>query len=278
MGTDMRMARSLAQAAMGVALVLLVGACATVPETERSQLLLLSPSQEAQLGAEAFQEMRGELDLVDSGPQKAQVERIGRDIVRVAQERLAARGFESLDWSYHVADNEQANAFVLPGGKVVFNTGLLDLAQSDAEVAAVMGHEVAHVIARHAGERLSQGVLIRTGLNVAQAALSGQSTATRQATMAALGLGATVGVQLPFSRRHEAEADEIGLLLMAEAGYDPRSAIDFWQRMAEKGGDRPPEILSTHPGPQSRIEHLRELMPEALRVYRREATWSLGHG
>jgi len=269
MGTGKR----ILHAGLGAALTVVVAACATVPGTERSQLLLLSPSDEVQLGRQAFQQVREDLDLLESGPRKEQVERIGRDIVRVAAGQLAQRGFDDLDWEFHVADSDQVNAFVLPAGKVVFYTGLLDLAESDDEVAAVMGHEVAHVIARHAGERMSQNVLITTGLGAAQIALGGEDAGTRRATMAALGLGATIGVQLPFSRKHEAEADEIGLFLTARAGYDPRAAISFWERMAEDGGDRPPEFLSTHPGPQNRANRLRELMPEAMRIYRQEASF-----
>lgn len=258
--------RSLAAAAL--AIVLAGAGCATVPDTDRSQILLLSPEEEVRMGLHAYEEVRRELDMVESGPQKEQVERIGRRIVDAADRRLAARGFDSLDWEYNVVDDEQANAFVLPGGKVVFYTGLLDLAESDDEVAAVMGHEVAHVIARHAGERLSQNILISTGLGVAEAALSDSDSGTGRATMAALGVGAVVGVQLPFSRTHEAESDEIGLYLMAEAGYDPRAAVSFWQRMEERNDSGPPAFLSTHPAPADRIANLESLLPEAMEVYR----------
>lgn len=258
-------------AARRLAVVLLSGVlvavgCATVPDTERRQVLLLSPQDEIRLGLQAFEQVREELDLVEEGPEKEQVERIGERIVDAASDRLRDRGFDSLEWEFHVVEDEQINAFVLPAGKVVFYTGLLELADSDDEVAAVMGHEVAHVIGRHAGERLSQNILITTGLVAAQVALDTDTPRGRN-TMAALGLGAVVGVQLPFSRQHEAEADEIGLYLMAEAGYDPRAAVTFWQRMEEQGGARPPAILSTHPGPEQRIRRLNAIMPDAVAIY-----------
>ena len=253
--------------AVMAALLVLTG-CATVPDTDRRQILLLSPQDEIRLGLQAFDQVRDELDLVEEGPEKEQVERIGKRIVDVASDRLSDRGFDSLEWEFHVVEDEQINAFVLPAGKVVFYTGLLDLAESDDEVAAVMGHEVAHVIGRHAGERLSQNILITTGLVAAQVALDTDTPSGRN-TMAALGLGAVVGVQLPFSRHHEAEADEIGLYLMAEAGYDPRAAVTFWQRMEDKGGTRPPAILSTHPGPDQRIQRLNAIMPDAIARYER---------
>lgn len=241
--------------------------CATVPDTERRQVLLLSPQDEVRLGLQAFEQVRDDLDLIEKGPQKEQVERIGGRIVAVARDRLRDRGFDALDWEFHVVDDEQLNAFVLPGGKVVFYSGLLDLAADDDEVAAVMGHEIAHVIARHAGERVSQNVLITTGLGAAQVAMSDSDSGRGQATMAALGLGAVIGIQLPFSRTHESEADEIGLTLMAEAGYDPRAAVRFWRRMQEQSANGAPAFLSTHPAPRQRIDNLERLMPDAVAIY-----------
>lgn len=267
MGLTSRLAR---KCPLLFALTIVVAGCATVPDTDRRQVLLLSPQDEVRMGLQAFDQMREELDLMKAGPEKDQVERIGERIVTVARGRLQDRGFDALDWEFHVVEDEQLNAFVLPGGKVVFYTGLLELAASDDEVAAVMGHEIAHVVARHAGERLSQNVLITTGLTAAQIALADSDSASSRTTMAALGVGAVVGVQLPFSRTHEAEADEIGLVLMAEAGYDPEAALTFWRKMAEQGGGRPPAFLSTHPAPERRLEELERLMPQAKRIYRQQ--------
>lgn len=251
-----------------LALALGLAGCATVPETERRQLLLVDPEREVRMGAQAFEDISEELDFVESGPQVDQLERIGERIAAQAGPRLEERGYPDLDWEFKVVDDDQLNAFVLPAGKVVFYTGLMDLADSDAEIASVMGHEVAHVLARHSGERLSQNVLMTTGLVAAQIGTSGRDPDEQRAIMAALGVGATVGVMLPFSRQHESEADRIGLTLMAEAGYDPEAAVSFWQKMAdERDGGGPPTFLSTHPGPGDRITHLREHMPEARAIY-----------
>lgn len=249
-------------------LLALVSACATVPETERRQLLLLSPAAEVDLGLAAFDQVREDLEFVEEGPGVDMVRRTGERIVAVAQPMLEARGFGELEWEFLVADSEMLNAFVLPGGKVVFYQGMVEFLEDEDSVAAVMGHEVAHVVGRHGGERVSQNVLIQVGLIGAHIALASEEPGRREPVMAALGIGAVVGVQLPFSRAHEAEADEIGLTLMARAGYDPRAAVRVWERMDEQAETRPPEFLSTHPHPDRRAENLRALMPAALEEYR----------
>lgn len=247
--------------------LLLLAACATVPETERQQLMLLSPEAETDMGLSAFQQIRGELDLIEEGQEYEMLQRVGGRIADAAQPLLEQRGFGELDWEFHLADSDELNAFVLPGGKVVFYRGILPILEDEAGVAAVMGHEVAHVVARHSGERLSQHVLTDVSLTAAHAALGGADPGRRGTIMAALGLGAVVGVHLPFSRAHEQEADEIGLMLMARAGYDPRAAVGVWERMAEQAEARPPEFLSTHPHPERRAAYLEEIMPRALEEY-----------
>lgn len=249
-------------------LALMIAACATVPESDRQQLMLLSPEAETEMGLAAFQELREDLDLIQEGEDHERLQRVGRRIAEVAEPLLQERGFEALDWEFHLADADEPNAFVLPGGKVVFYKGILPILEDEEGVAAVMGHEVAHVIGRHSGERLSQHVLTDVSLTAAYAALGGQDASRRGNIMAALGVGATVGIHLPFSRAHEREADEIGLTLMARAGYDPRAAVRVWERMAEEGGARGPEFLSTHPAPENRAQNLQEMMPEALEEYR----------
>lgn len=260
--------RLFATVLLGAAAFTIAG-CATVPETERRQLLLLSPAAEVSMGLTAFDQIRGKLKFIETGPEYEMIQRTGRRIAVVAQPLLRQRGFGELNWQFHLADSDDMNAFVLPGGKVVFYRGLLPVLQDEAGVAAVMGHEVAHIVARHSGERLSQHVLTEISLTAAAAALGGADPGRRDNIMAALGLGAMVGIQLPFSRAHEREADEIGLLLMARAGYDPRAAVRVWERMAAESKRRPPEFLSTHPDPEARIAHLREVMPRALEEYRR---------
>jgi predicted Zn-dependent protease len=170
-----------------------------------------------------------------------------------------------LQWEFNVIESDEANAFCLPGGKVAVYTGILPLAQTEAGLAAVIGHEVAHAVARHAGERMSQALLVNLGLSVADISL--QNSQHRPLIMAALGLGANVGVLLPYSRKHEAEADEIGTRYMARAGYDPREAVLLWQRFAKAGGPRPPPFLSTHPAPESRAQELEGIAQRALKEY-----------
>lgn len=242
-----------------LALVLLAAACARTPYTNRSQLILVSDAESAQLGAQAFQEVLRESDVLRSGPAVEQVLRVGR--------RIAAASGLDADWRFAVIDDDQQNAFALPGGKVAVYTGLLEVTQSDAGLAVVLGHEIGHVVARHGAERMSQGLAAQLGGTALSIALGGGPNT--QAVMAAYGLGAEYGVLRPFGRGQEAEADEIGLIVMARAGYDPREAIPFWERMERSSGSRgrPPEFLSTHPSHGTRIELIREKLPEALRYY-----------
>ena len=178
------------------------------------------------------------------------------------RERIAAvSGHPEWDWQFTLFDNAEPNAFALPGGKVGVYTGLFKVAKNDAQLAAVMGHEVGHAIARHGAERMSHGILTQLG-GVAVGAATGS-----QAYVDLYSQAATLGVILPYSRGQESEADEIGLMLMAEAGYDPREAVKLWQNFEALGGERPPEFLSTHPAEGTRIERLQALMPEALEIY-----------
>jgi predicted Zn-dependent protease len=172
-------------------------------------------------------------------------------------------------WEFNlIEDDETVNAWCLPGGKVAVYTGILPYTRDENGLAVVLGHEVAHALAGHGNERMSQALLVNMGGIALSVALSQRPGETQQLFMAAYGLGASVGVLLPYSRLHENEADRIGLILMARAGYDPRVAVEFWQRMDEEGSARPPELLSTHPAPQSRIESLRAFVPEAMEHYR----------
>ncbi|HWP35796.1 MAG TPA: M48 family metallopeptidase, partial [Thermodesulfobacteriota bacterium] len=250
--------------AAGAAVPVLVAGCATVPETGRSQLILLPESQMVRLGAEAYREaLKGQ--KVSTDPEaNAMVRRVG--------ERIARASGRDYDWEFTVLDDPKTiNAFALPGGKVAVYTGILPVAQDDAGLATVMGHEVAHATARHGAERLSQGLVAQLALAGAGLTLQDKDPATRQAILAALGVGATVGVLLPFSRRQESEADRIGLRYMARAGYEPEAAVAFWERMeaATRGrGGRPPEFLSTHPSGPTRIAQLRAWLPEARAEFR----------
>jgi len=244
------------------------GGCNTVSGTKRSQLNVLSESDERELGEEAYQEALSEKGVkkVTSGPDYDRVQRVA-DRIEDASERLHAKAVRGFEWQWTVVnDDNMVNAWALPGGKSAVYTGMLRMAKSDDELAVVMGHEASHAIARHAGERISSNMVIQGALQGTSIALGDMSPAAQQATMAALGLGSNVGVLLPWSRMQESEADELGLLIAADAGYDPRSSIDLWTRMASQSG-APPEFLSTHPSENTRITRLQKMMPKAMKLY-----------
>jgi metalloendopeptidase OMA1, mitochondrial len=196
---------------------------------------------------------------------------VAERIIQAAKESEFSETAKSFNWEVTVIKDDQTkNAFALPGGKIAVYTGIFPEAENEAGLAAILGHEVVHALARHGSERMSQEVLAQAGLTAAAVGLgaSGAGPVTGQAAMAALGLGTKVGILLPYSRTHESEADSIGLLLAAKAGYDPREAVRVWQRMQQQSQGQPPEFLSTHPGHETRIERLQEAMPEALQIYR----------
>jgi predicted Zn-dependent protease len=242
--------------------------CATAPETGRSQLLLVDSAQEAKLGLQAFQEIKSETPISRDPKKNAQLQSVGKRIARVAKLPNARWEFVLFD------DPKQPNAFALPGGKVGIYTGILPITKDDAGLATVIGHEVAHAAARHGAERMSQGLAVQVGGGILSAALgaSGYGGATQDLAMQAYGVGAQLGVMLPYSRTQELEADRIGLLYMARAGFDPREAIAFWQRFQAykaKSGGRTPEFLSTHPLDNNRIAQLQKFLPQALAEYER---------
>lgn len=237
--------------------VMVLFACQTVPVTGRQQLMLLSAAEETRMGLSAYEQVLKEEKLSQDPQVNAMVGRVGRRIAEVANR-------PDFQWEFRVIEKDEANAFALPGGKVAVYTGILKYTQTEAGLAVVMGHEVAHALARHGGERMSQSMLAQLGLTVGDIALGGVNPTVMQAVNVAYG----IGVQLPFGRRQESEADHIGLVLMAKAGYDPNEAVPFWQRMSSgKTGNAPPEFLSTHPSGATRIRQLREWMPEALQYY-----------
>jgi predicted Zn-dependent protease len=244
-----------------VALLALAG-CATVPYTNRSQFIMLSESEDLQLGAAAFQQVLKESRIVRDPA-------ITTPVTRVAQRIATVANKPDYKWEFVVIDDPgQANAFCLPGGKIAVYTGIFPIARDEAGLATVIGHEVAHALARHGAERVSQGMAMQiVGVGVA-VATSGQSPATQRAIMQAYGLGSQVGVALPFSRSQESEADHIGIILMAKAGYDPETSIGLWQRMQQAERRSPPEWLSTHPNPSTRIQDLNQWMVEAKDYYR----------
>jgi predicted Zn-dependent protease len=231
--------------------------CVSVEGTNRRQFNVLSVEQERTMGEKAYVEMLAETRVVSSGPMVEQVNRVGARLAAATAQRHPVSA-SSMRWQFAVIADPEVNAWALPGGKCGVNVGLLEFVESDDELAIVMGHEIAHAVARHGGERISQSMAASI---VGELALGGLDPAVQQAVFAAYGLG----VALPFSRGHEREADRLGLMIAAEAGYDPRAAISLWTRMAAQGGGGP-EFLSTHPLPEARVEELQALIPEAEAV------------
>ena len=235
----------------------------TNPETGRSMRVAMSSEQEHALGLQSYREVLSQNDVVTSGREYDIVERVAR--------RLAAavgKAGEGFNWQVAVIRSPQVNAFCLPGGKIAVYTGILPIAETEEGLAAVMGHEMAHAIARHGSQRILRTSLAQTILAGAQMSFSDMDPNQRQMVIAALGAGAQYGVLLPFSREHETEADEMGVIYMARAGYDPTAAIMFWERMQQKaGGNQGPEFASTHPSNATRIAHLKEIMPRAQKEY-----------
>ena len=241
--------------------LLLLVACAKVPITNRTQLILLPRAFEMQLGASAY------LSILES-EKVSKNKHYARTVTRVGQRIAAVSHTPNLKWQYTVFDNDKlVNAFALPGGKIGVYTGMMPVAKTDAGLATVMAHEVAHATARHGGERLTLGILLEMGSAALASAMKKKDEKTQSRVLAAYGIGSTLVVALPFSRKQESEADRIGLIYMAKAGYDPREAIPFWERMGAAGRGAPPEFLSTHPGYRTRIKNLRKWMPEAMEYY-----------
>jgi predicted Zn-dependent protease len=243
---------------IGVLCVVGLWACQTAPITGRHQLILLSETEETRMGLTAYDQILKEEKLSQDAQINAMVRRVGERIARVAER-------PDFQWEFRVVEKDVANAFALPGGKVAVYTGILKYTQTEAGLAVVMGHEVAHALARHGGERMSQSMIAQLGLAAVQVGLQTSNPLILQGITAAYG----VGIQLPFSRKQESEADHIGLILMAKAGYDPRQAVPFWERMeGGKKGQGPPEFLSTHPSGNTRAKQLQGWMAEALQHYR----------
>lgn len=238
----------------------------TVPITGRKQLVDMSREQEAALGLQSYQEILSNEQVVTTGEGPEKVRRIAERLIQ-AISKLDPQADPGFEWEANVLQSDQANAFALPGGKIAVYTGIFPVAANTDGLAVVMGHEIAHAIARHGAERMAYQKLVQVGSVAAGVSTSDMSPQARQAVMAALGAGAQYGVLLPFSRDHETEADHMGLLFAAAACFDPREAPRLWERMGQLNkGNRPPEFASTHPANQSRIEQLEAWMPEALEV------------
>ena len=254
--------KSAAAAAIAVAIL---GACTTSP-TGRNQLNLLPSSQLDQMGAESWNQIRSQEPLLEDAEAEAYVQCITQALAEVVPEQ-----YHRDDWVVEIFDSETVNAFALPGGYIGVYVGMIRLAENQHQLAAVVGHEIGHVMAEHSNERVSQNLLMSGALVGAELAFSNRPASQRAMLMAAVGVGAQVGYVLPFSRRHESEADEIGLDLMAQAGFDPEQAPKLWQRMERLGGGGGPEFLSTHPAPSTRIRELSSQLPDVTPAFEARA-------
>ena len=251
--------KSILSLALGV--ILLAAGCATAPYTGRRQLLFGSEGSETRMGYQAFEQVKRQYRVSRDPNLNALVTQVGQRVAAAAQR-------PDYRWEFVVLEGKEANAFCLPGGKVGIFTGLLKYTQDEAGLATVISHEVAHALARHAGERLSQSTLAKAGGLGLGVALGGLGVGGGQAIMQGYNLSTQLGILLPYSRTQELEADRIGLILMAKAGYDPAQALEFWKRMMTKDkGARMPQVMSTHPNDAKRLQELQAFLPEARRYY-----------
>jgi predicted Zn-dependent protease len=252
-------------------------ACSTVPITERRQLSLIPQESVLQASFQQYGQFIQENELSDDTQMTRLVEQVGTDIQHAVEAYFREEGIadqlEGYKWEFNLVKGDQKNAFAMPGGKVVIFEGIMEIAEDEGGLATIMGHEIAHAVAGHGNERMSQQLATQLGGMALMVALSERPSQTQQLWMAAFGAGAQVGFLLPYSRMHESEADRLGLIFMAMAGYNPEHAVDFWQRMAaEKEGPSPPEFVSTHPADQTRIRQIQEWMPEAMAFYQQANT------
>lgn len=254
-------------------IVFLVISCTTVPVTGRKQLNLIPTESLLSTSLKQYDEFLKTHKLSTNQEQTRVVKSVGVRIQKAVEqyfmENNMSRKLEEYSWEFNLVESEDINAWCMPGGKVVVYTGILPYTRDETGLAVVMGHEIAHAIAAHGNERMSQMLAVTLGGVALAVATKEQPTETRRLWMAAFGAGATVGLILPYSRLHESEADRLGLVFMAMAGYDPNAAVAFWQRMSEKEGASPPEFLSTHPSDETRISNIKQLIPEAMQYYKK---------
>ncbi len=249
-------------------------ACSTVPITGRRHLELIPDASMLSMSTEQYNSFLKSNKISANKEQTQLVKRVGRNIQKAVEQYLAennlAQELKYYEWEFNLVESKEVNAWAMPGGKVVVYTGILPVAQNEKGLAVIMGHEIAHVVADHGNERMSQGLIVQFGGMALSTALANKPQQTRELWMQVFGAGAQYGVMLPYSRLHESEADHLGLIFMAMAGYHPNEAVDFWKRMAQmKGGQAPPEFLSTHPSDEKRIQDIRNLIPKAMFYYRK---------
>jgi predicted Zn-dependent protease len=253
--------------------LLLQNSCTQVALTGRKQLNFVPDSMMNSMSLQSYKEFLNTSKLSTDARQTRMVKDVGAKIQKAvekycAENNLSSR-IRSYQWEFNLVEDPNVNAWCMPGGKVVVYTGLMPVAQNEAGLAVVMGHEIAHAIARHGSERMSQGLLVEFGGMTLSEAIANKPEQTKNLFMKSYGLGTQVGVLLPYSRVHESEADRMGLIFMAMAGYNPNEAVNFWERMAAASkGQKPIELLSTHPADSTRINNIKRLIPEAMKYYK----------
>lgn len=250
----------------------LLSSCGSVPLTGRKQILLVSDSEVFQAGLTQYKEYIASSTLSTDASASAVVKSVGRKMADATEKYLKANGLQSelsnFEWEFNLVKDSQVNAFCMPGGKIVVYEGLLSVAQTEEELAVVIGHEIAHAVAKHSNERMSQQIMSQYGMSILSQALSKKSAIVQNTAVSVFGLGAQVGFMLPYSRKHEYEADYMGIVFMELAGYDSSSAVDFWQKMASlsSGTKSTSDFLSTHPSDSKRINQLQARIPEAKKI------------
>ncbi|MDP4210946.1 MAG: M48 family metallopeptidase [Bacteroidota bacterium] len=255
-----------------IAVLLLISACSTVPITGRRQLDLVPASQVISLSFDSYQQVLKDNKLSTDAKQTAMVKNVGVRIQKAVEEYMAQNNLSSrldgFQWEFNLIESTAVNAFCMPGGKVAFYTAIMPICKDETGIAVVMGHEVAHAIANHGGERMSQGLIQQMGGSALSAALKNKPQATQDLALSAYGAGSNLFGILPYSRLQESEADKLGLIFMAMAGFDPREAPNFWVRMSSGKTQSTPEFLSTHPADETRIKGLNDYMTVALKYYK----------
>lgn len=252
---------------LGLVLVLVL-ACAKNPFTGKSTLALVPNSEILPTAFQQYNQFLSENKVLKGTKDAKRIETVGMKIKTAAERWLTANGqagyLKDYQWEYNLVEDPAVNAWCMPGGKIVFYTGIMPICKDDAGIATVMGHEISHALANHGQQRMSAGMLQQLGAGLVGAATNSKSAETQQIAMTAYGATTEYAGMLPFSRSHESEADKIGLTLMAIAGYNPETSVTFWERMsANKNGQAPPEFMSTHPSDETRIANLKKLVPEA---------------
>jgi predicted Zn-dependent protease len=259
---------------LSLLLIITMEGCFKNPVTGRSSLNLVDDGTINSLSTQQYATFLAQNKPVNGTGDAEMVKRVGNKLAAAINTYFAGKGQSSLlsgyKWEFNLVNSPEANAWCMPGGKVVVYSGIMAVTKSEAGLAVVMGHEIAHAIAKHGNERMSQGLVQQLGGVALSAALSSKPAETRALYNSAYGVASNVAVILPYSRKHESEADEMGLIFMAMAGYDPNEAVSFWQRMASLGGSKPPELLSTHPSDQTRISNLRNMVPKAMQYYKKD--------